>query len=787
VTIPEYRMTDGLTNIFAKICRILALSLALCAVHLVASGVAVAQSAAPVAPPSHAPAETAAPADGETPQSQIQLQQLLETLRDDAKRTELEQQIEGLLAVQKTAAKPEELGIGARVLAAVSAGFNSFSQFVDRTGRAFGDSAHLWDWLERQGLNPRMRSIWPEILRDVAMTIGGGMLIAYGVKLALTAPRRRLAHRAEGSMFRRFRFSAARFVLDFLPVIAFTFVAMAIAGWLQPPDTARLVVLAFINASIISMAALVTGRWLFSPMVPELRVVPLSDSTAVYLYIWTRRIILILVWGYMLLQAALLLGMPPSGYEVAAKLLGLIITALLVVLILQNRQSVARMIRGMPIEPSASVEAGVLERSGRHIVPGPVRARIAEVWHVAALLYVVGLYLVWALNIADGFTYLMRASAITLLVIAAVAAGEVWVPRLFNRLSGIDTALTARHPFVAERANRYIPVLRRVLVYAVRIVAFLLVLAAWQIDVGGILFSDTGRDVLSRLADIAIVVVLSLAVWEVASGLITAHLNRRDPSGLAVIRSARVRTLLPLIRNALMILISVMAALIILSEIGVDIAPLLAGAGVVGLAIGFGAQSLVKDVITGAFFMIEGTINMGDVVTINGTGGLVEGMTVRSIRLRDYNGAVHTINFGSVGTVTNMTRDFSYFIFDTKIALRYDVDEVMDVLRQTGEEMRADDKFKRDILEPLEIAGVETFGDTTFIVRSRIKTRPIRQWDVGREFQRRLKRNLQGRDIEMATPGLPAHVTVGSHDHGQAAAVAVAARRGKPDRPDNDA
>jgi small conductance mechanosensitive channel len=101
--------------------------------------------------------------------------------------------------------------------------------------------------------------------------------------------------------------------------------------------------------------------------------------------------------------------------------------------------------------------------------------------------------------------------------------------------------------------------------------------------------------------------------------------------------------------------------------------------------------------------------------------------------------------------------------------------------------MRADDRFKRDILEPLEIAGVETFGDTTFIVRSRIKTRPIRQWDVGREFQRRLKRNLQARDIEMATPGLPAHVTIGGHGNGHAAAVAVAARRGKPDRPDNDA
>jgi moderate conductance mechanosensitive channel len=748
-------MIHRTVNLSTKVRRFLAAILVMCATQPALNSEAVAQSTPPAPPPSHAPAETAAPGDGESPQAQVQLQQLLETLRDDEKRADLERQIEGLLAAQQAAEpKPEELGLGARVLSGASAAFSRFSQFIDHTGRAVGDSTDLWNWLERQGLSPRMRSIWLEILRDVAMTIGGGMLVAYGLKFALTVPRRRLAHRAEGSLFRRVRFSAARFALDFLPVVAFTIVALGIAGWLQPPETARLVVLAFVNASIISMAALVTGRWLLCPMVPELRVLPLTDSTAVYLYIWARRIILILIWGYVLLQAALLLGMPPSGYEVAVRLLGLIITALLVVLILQNRQTVARKIRGAPVEPDAAIEPAAPE-SGRRISSGPVRARVAEVWHVAALVYVVGIYIVWALNIADGFTYLMRANAITLLVIAVVAAGEVWVPRLFDRLSGIDAALAGRYPFVAERANRYIPILRRVLVIAVRLVAFVVILAAWRVDVGGILFSDTGRDILSRLADIAIVMVLSLAVWEVASGLITAHLNRRDPSGLSVIRSARVRTLLPLVRNALMIVICVMAALIILSEIGVDIAPLLAGAGVVGLAIGFGAQSLVKDVITGAFFMIEGTINIGDVVTLGDKSGVVEGMTVRSIRLRDLNGSVHTLNFGAVTTVTNMTRDFSYHVLDMKISYLYDPDRVADVLRETDQELRNDPKFKHDIMGPIDIMGVEVLGDTTYVIRARVRTRPLKQWDVGREFNRRLKGNMDKHGIAMTTPGAP--------------------------------
>jgi moderate conductance mechanosensitive channel len=391
---------------------------------------------------------------------------------------------------------------------------------------------------------------------------------------------------------------------------------------------------------------------------------------------------------------------------------------------------------------------------------------------------------VWALNIPGGFSYVARATIITLLIIGAVSAGETWLPRLFNRLSGLDAALLERYPLMVTRANRYIPVLRRGVVYAIRIAAFLLILAAWRVDVQGILFGDTGRDLLGRFADIAIVLVIALISWEIASGLITAHLDRRDPTGSAVIRSARIRTLLPLARNALLIVISLMATLIILSEVGVDIAPLLAGAGVVGLAIGFGAQSLVKDVITGAFFMFEGTINIGDVVDLGGKAGQVESMNIRSIRLRDYNGNLHTVNFGSVGMVTNMTRDFSYFLSDVKVAYRYDVDDVIAVLHATDEEVRKDERFKYDILEPIEIAGVEMFADTTFVIRSRIKTRPIRQWDVGREFNRRLKLNLEAKGIQQAVPGLPAHVVVSDDDRKDniKIAAAVGSRRRAPDR-----
>ncbi len=191
--------------------------------------------------------------------------------------------------------------------------------------------------------------------------------------------------------------------------------------------------------------------------------------------------------------------------------------------------------------------------------------------------------------------------------------------------------------------------------------------------------------------------------------------------------------------------------------------------------------------IAGAFFLFEGTIHIGDVVDINGKGGLVEGMTIRSIRLRDYNGNLHTINFGSVGVITNMTRDFSYYLCDMKVAYRYDIDQVIATLKEVDEDLRKDAPFRHDILEPIEIAGVEAFADTTFMIRSRIKTRPIRQWDVGREFLRRLKRKFEEKDIQLAVPALPANVTVSEADskRGQIAA-AVGARRRRPDQPAAD-
>lgn len=192
--------------------------------------------------------------------------------------------------------------------------------------------------------------------------------------------------------------------------------------------------------------------------------------------------------------------------------------------------------------------------------------------------------------------------------------------------------------------------------------------------------------------------------------------------------------------------------LLLLSEMGVDLKPLLAAAGIGGLAIGFGGQNLVKDVISGFFILLEDQVQVGDVVEIAGVGGLVEEIRLRTIILRDLSGNVHVVPNGTVDKVKNMTKGYSYYVFDIGVAYREDVDEVMAVLKEIAGGLQADQSYGPDILEPLEMLGVDRFADSAVVIKCRIKTKPLQQWRVGREMNRRIKNTFDARGIEMPFP-----------------------------------
>jgi small conductance mechanosensitive channel len=233
----------------------------------------------------------------------------------------------------------------------------------------------------------------------------------------------------------------------------------------------------------------------------------------------------------------------------------------------------------------------------------------------------------------------------------------------------------------------------------------------------------------------------------------------------------RTQTFSTIVRYVLDIAILFVAVILIIKEFGVDFGPILAAAGIAGLAIGFGAQSLVKDVISGLFILLEDQIRVGDVIQISGKGGVVEQISLRTTKLRDLAGNVHYVPNGQIDVVTNMTKEYSRYVFDIGVAYREDVDEVIDVIKEVDEELRKDPAFKNDILEPLEVLGLDQFADSAIIIKARTTTKPVKQWGVAREFNRRLKKKFDEKDIEIPFP----HITLymGQDKQGQSPPVHV--------------
>jgi small conductance mechanosensitive channel len=226
------------------------------------------------------------------------------------------------------------------------------------------------------------------------------------------------------------------------------------------------------------------------------------------------------------------------------------------------------------------------------------------------------------------------------------------------------------------------------------------------------------------------------------------HSDGETPSEL----EKRAETIVRLLRQGVLIMLWLTGILVVLRELGVEIAPILASAGIAGLAIGFGAQNLVRDVIAGFFLIIENQVRVGDVAIVNGTGGLVEAVKFRTLILRDLSGIVHVFPNGSINTLANLTREWSAYVFEIGVAYKEDVDRVMALMRQVGAELREDDAFGPLMIDDIEVFGVDGFADSAVTIKGRLRTQPIKQWDVGREYRRRLKHVFDREGIEIPFP-----------------------------------
>ncbi|HEX8392638.1 MAG TPA: mechanosensitive ion channel family protein [Longimicrobium sp.] len=247
--------------------------------------------------------------------------------------------------------------------------------------------------------------------------------------------------------------------------------------------------------------------------------------------------------------------------------------------------------------------------------------------------------------------------------------------------------------------------------------------------------------------------VTMLAYW--ALRLVLKRVERAigDPTpGVISAQTQRARTLLSLLRSIGLVLIVILGIFMVLGSLGVNLGPLLAGAGVIGLAVSFGAQSLVKDIISGLFILFENQFGVGDVIRIEGVSGTVERMTLRVVVLRDVHGVVHIVPNGEIKKVSNLTRTWARVVLDVGVAYREDPDRVIAVLRDVGREMYEDEQWKPLLIDPVEVPGIEAFGDSAVTLRVMAKTLPLKQWDVARELRRRIKYRFDREGIEIPFP-----------------------------------
>ena len=596
----------------------------------------------------------------------------------------------------------------------------------------WGYLPNLLPWLNEQFADSAKRAKWIDALLKIAAVLVAAIVAEYLAGRLLARPRDTLEVRIADAWGIRALTLVARMLLELVPIAAFAITAEFALSILDAREITVSAARAIVAANVTVRGILVIARMVLAPRVEQLRLLALDSESANYAYIWIRRFANVGLYGAFIIEAVVILGLPVAGSAVLQKLLALVLLGMAVALILQLREPVCARIAGDSGARGASL-----------------RARFADIWHVVAILYVIALFCVWLLDISGGFVLVARATAVTLLAGIVARLVDIGANRLLHRLFSLRPETLDRYPGLEARAGRYLPVVYGIARAVVWFVATIVAAEAWGVSAFEWLGSETGGAFLGTIAQILVIAVLSVTILELTGSAIERYMRRSQDNGHT---SARMMTLLPLLRNVLRVTIGVIATLIVLSEIGIDIGPLLAGAGVAGLAVGFGAQKLVQDIINGMFLIIEDTVAVGDVVRVAGHTGLCEGLTIRTIRLRDLSGTVHTVPFNEVSTIENLTKDFSFAVMDVGVAYREDTDAVIDILHEVADDLRADTKYNQVILEPLEVLGVDEFADSAVVIKVRIKTLPVKQWMVKREFNRRMKKAFDANRIEIPFP-----------------------------------
>ncbi|MBV9758336.1 MAG: mechanosensitive ion channel [Alphaproteobacteria bacterium] len=726
------------------------------------------------------------------PLTPAQAQQALELLQDPVKRAQLIATLQALAtaapghpaanpparaapprAAAAGPASPEVQlapnGLGAELLREGSHGLAALSTEAVATARDFAEFPMLWRWAHDVAGDPAARAGLVRAGWRLLLALGIGIALERLAALALRRARRLVVghgppprsgnhdfvdeggqaaaeageteHREPRpsplAMLRRVPFVLMALLIDAVPLGAFFAGGYAALALVAADQNTRLVIVAAIQAYLTWRVVLLVARIFLAPAAPRLRLFHIGNAAAAQVVRWVGLIAGVALFGRAASDILLLQGLYPAAQAALFKLIMLVAHLLAAAFVLRNRAAVARYIRARP------EQAGVL---------AAVRNRLAAVWHLVAIFYIVAIWLVWALQVRDGYSRLLHFFVVTTIILLLGRLLMIVVLGGLDRALRVRPDIAARFPELQARAHRYRPALRAILSGLIWVATILALCQGWGVAVRGWFVAGAlgGRAAWAAVV-IALTVVLAILVWEAANLAMQRHLRQLTESGQGP-RAARIRTLLPILRAMLLVAVGLLAGLTALSEIGVNIGPLLAGAGIVGVAIGFGSQKLVQDFITGIFLLFENAMQVGDAVTVAGLSGTVENLSIRTLRLRGGDGSIYLIPFSAVTTVNNTNRGLGNAAVSVNVALGEDIDRVARVLQEIAAEMRKDPAYQRQMLGELELWGVDKVDGAAVTLAGQIVCTDAGRWPVQREFNRRMKMRFQELGIALATP-----------------------------------
>lgn len=489
--------------------------------------------------------------------------------------------------------------------------------------------------------------------------------------------------------------------LAYVAIFGAVVLAVFFAFW-QGHEVRRSLVLGLLATVVVVRAVAAIAGVLLAPRDSEARLLPLDDATAATLNSYATAITALFGLGMAALYTYAAAGVDPLAIEAVSLLVGIVGAGATLVVVWKVRKPIGELIR----------------HAGHG---GPIAGWIADLWPVAAAVYVLALLAGRAWEATTGGPPSRGSGMLSLLILIAIPTIDFGLCRLLA--SATSVARPDGPPSLGRLLTSYAPVVRQLIHILVVVAGLAMIADVWDLDLFGMAQRSLGGRIASSLLGIGIVVLLAYIAWEIARTAIDRRLAA-EPETEHGAATTRLRTLLPLLRAVILVTIVVMATLSVLAALGVEILPLLAGAGVVGVAIGFGSQTLVRDIVSGAFFLMDDAFRLGEYIEVGESKGRVEKITTRALFLRHHRGALNVLPYGEIKRLRNTSRDWIILVLEFKLALDTDMKKVKKLVKAVGEEIAADPEVGSNLIEPLKSQGVLSTDESSVTVRVKYTAKP---------------------------------------------------------------